>query len=559
LLVVSACTSAPAQYTGVQSRTAIDKIPAGGQMKNFELVANNQLIDSRFNVPRGSNGGMTALRDCVYVGSNSGIQPTLILDMKDMTKPTVVGELPGIPGQSMAGEAIEGVADLNLLVNTAQNSKNQYGDYKFPVSKADSTIGAIVYDATDCRKPTIVAKIDVQNVRTHYMSMWRDIKKQDRVLMSISYSSTEDGVDIRVWDLTGCPKTCNPKVVGEWGLNAQLGVPQSIVTKYEGGQRTDGTTTHDHTFSMDGTRIHMAQNQYGYFQIDSSALASGQPCNAKAARSPDAKGHCLTTFPNFKPIVSFGVETASVHGVVSIPGKPYVVLHHEGGNCPYAGLTFAYIGSRDEYNQVDKTTGEILSPTTSVCPYRADLFPRRNGSFAITENDISRCPKPGDTPPATTGATGMLGRDSLLERKDVHNSIAFPNLLFATWYGGGLRAVDISNPFSPFELGFFFNKPPVEVRWCDDRSGACADAEVDAEGTPIRQKNTTPPGIIARSYPITMNGYVVYSDSNSGLFVLKYTGPHAEEIPQKGNCLSRSPSIVALGYEPCPPYKSWSP
>ena len=56
-----------------------------------------------------------------------------------------------------------------------------------------------------------------------------------------------------------------------------------------------------------------------------------------------------------------------------------------------------------------------------------------------------------------------------------------------------------------------------------------------------------------------MNGYVVYSDSNAGLQVLKYTGPHAEEIPATGLCISHNPSVVKPGFEPCPPYKSWSP
>ena len=43
--------------------------------------------------------------------------------MKDLTKPTVVGEVPGIAGKGMGIEAIEAVGDLNLLVNTARNSK----------------------------------------------------------------------------------------------------------------------------------------------------------------------------------------------------------------------------------------------------------------------------------------------------------------------------------------------------------------------------------------------------------------------------------------------------
>ena len=78
ILIVAACSSpAPESYSGVQPRTPIDKIPAGGQMKNFTLVATNPLLDPKFNLPRGANGGITAVRDCLYVGSNIAAQPTL--------------------------------------------------------------------------------------------------------------------------------------------------------------------------------------------------------------------------------------------------------------------------------------------------------------------------------------------------------------------------------------------------------------------------------------------------------------------------------------------------
>ena len=162
LLVVSACSQAAPTYSGVQPRTPLDKIASGGDMKNFTLVGQNPLLDAKFNLPRGMNGGITAVRDCLYVGSNIGLQPTLVLDMKDMTKPTVVGEVPGIPGKGMGIEAIEAVADLNLLVNTARNSFGFQGVTKpLAVAEADKKLGLVVYDTTDCRKPTIVAKLDL--------------------------------------------------------------------------------------------------------------------------------------------------------------------------------------------------------------------------------------------------------------------------------------------------------------------------------------------------------------------------------------------------------------
>lgn len=50
------------------------------------------------------------------------------------------------------------------------------------------------------------------------------------------------------------------------------------------------------------------------------------------------------------------------------------------------------------------------------------------------------------------------------------------------------------------------------------------------------------------------DGYLIYVDVHSGLCVLEYHGPHAEEIPDEGNCISGNPGGVEPGFEPCPPY-----
>ena len=331
------------------------------------------------------------------------------------------------------------------------------------------------------------------------------------------------------------------------------------MTKYEGGQRSDSTTTHDHTYSIDGKRIHLAQTKYGYLQIDSSALAEGRTCNPKAATSASATGHCLTVFPNFKPLAAFGTEVANVHGVVKIPGRPYVAMQHEGHACPYGGITFAYVGETDTFSTYDRQTGQLVAPAAgagSVGAFRGDLFPRHVGTFSIPEQQADRCPKQGDPIPPTSGSMGIYGTDAMRSSKTVHNALAFPNVLFATWYGGGLRAVDITNPYTPFELGYFFNKPAPEVRWCaEGAAGPCDKVEVDSEGTPVRQKQLLPPDVFARSYPIVMNGHIVYSDENMGVYVLKYTGPHKDQVPQKGICISHIPNVVNVGFEPCAPYK----
>jgi hypothetical protein len=571
LLVVAACNQSP-QFTGSQPRTPVDKIPNGGEMRNFQLVGQNALIDPRFNIPQGMNGGITAAGKCLYVGSNTALHNASVLDMTDMTKPTKVGEIPGIQGRGMGIERLEAVPELNLLAVSVRSSfgvsnvtpgSPKY-DYKFPVKPEEKNIGVAVYDISDCTKPVMVSKIDVTNEFTHYMSLWRDPNKPDRVLTLVTFDSgvPEDGVDIRVYDLTGCPKSCNPKMVGAWGLRAQLGIPANVTTKYDGGTRVDSTQTHDAVFSLDGTRIHLAQTKYGYFQIDSSALAQGKSCDPSPATSATETGHCLSVLPNFKPLAAFGTEVANVHGVVPIPGRPYVALNHEGHSCPFGGITFAYIGDKDTFSTYDRQTGQMVAAggAGSVGAFRGDLFPRNVGTFSIPEQNADRCPKQGDQIPPTTGATGTYGQDILRSSKTVHNGLAFPSVYFASWYGGGLRAIDITNPYTPFEVGYFFNKPAPEVRWCaEGAAGPCDNPEVDAEGVPVRQKQLLPPDVFARSFPIAMNGYIVYSDENMGVYVLKYTGPHADEIPKQGQCLSETPNVQKIGFEPCAPYKTWSP
>jgi hypothetical protein len=36
--------------------------------------------------------------------------------------------------------------------------------------------------------------------------------------------------------------------------------------------------------------------------------------------------------------------------------------------------------------------------------------------------------------------------------------------------------------------------------------------------------------MFAFSYPVIHDGYVIYADVHSGLYVLEYTGPHAEQL-----------------------------
>jgi len=94
------------EYSGPATTPPVEDIPEGGTGENFELVGHTPLLDEHqyvgngsLRIPRGSNGEITAAGDCVYVGSFTGNQPPLIVDVADPTEPRVVGPVPNaVPG-----------------------------------------------------------------------------------------------------------------------------------------------------------------------------------------------------------------------------------------------------------------------------------------------------------------------------------------------------------------------------------------------------------------------------------------------------------------------------
>ena len=67
------------------------------------------------------------------------------------------------------------------------------------------------------------------------------------------------------------------------------------------------------------------------------------------------------------------------------------------------------------------------------------------GAFAIPDNQIEEC-----LDQATTEPNGEPRRRVPQQN---HNPTVFKNLVFNTWYGHGLRAIDISIPQTPREVG----------------------------------------------------------------------------------------------------------
>lgn len=565
---------APPDYVPAK-RPPASRIPPQGLGRNFELVAHLPLLDDfqwnnqPMGIPRGDNGDITAADHCVYVGAIMGYQPALVVDVKDPTKPRVVGPVPDlVPGVMNGGEGIEASADL--LVIDQREAIDGLG-YASPPGLP--TRGLAIYDISDCEKPRLVARFDYRDEPTHTVSLWRDPDNPARVLAIQTFGGggrTEPGVDIRVVDLTGCPKSCNPRLVAKWGLAAQFSINANTRIAYEGARRSASMNTHEAVMSTDGKRIYMAQQQAGFLMVDSTrlinTLRSGgkllprpgpTDCNPEAAPSPDAEGFCLTALnPNINdrdrsvpPILSEWYHTP-----VKVPGRPYMVVLSESReaqsagqvpadpndglgqvrpHCPGSLLRILYIGDQEYYWSYGDERGLM----------RGDLFPKTVGVFGLMEQQFENCTATGHKP----GTAEIRGAYSL------HNALVLPHIVFATYYGGGLRAIDITNAFSPVEVGYYFGQPVKRIRWAHEIA-ADTVMKPDGSGLALEKPSLGPPDLIHFSYVVAYNGLLIFADINNGLYIVRYTGPHADEIPKQGICLSGNPGAIKPGFEPCPPY-----
>ena len=212
---------------------------------------------------------------------------------------------------------------------------------------------------------------------------------------------------------------------------------------------------HSIAVSDDGTRAYVGGWDYGTYVLDTSRLPL---------------------------IVPLGVSTldygANVHGNVPVPGRPYGVMVQEeyasaGRSCPFGWLRIA----------------DMRNP--------AQL--RLAGQYKLPENDCARA----------KAANGTF---------TAHNQTNFPHVTLLTWYSGGLRAVDTSNPDRPVETGVFVPKATQE-----------APAERDTRLFFAGSQRDRRTGAMW-SYPVVQNGLVYVVDIDLGLYVLRYTGRWASEV-----------------------------
>jgi hypothetical protein len=292
-------------------------------------------------------------------------------------------------------------------------------------------------------------------------------------------------------------------------------------------QRTQGNDLHSGTLSDDGERFYAGGGTAGMYILNTEMIANrtnaelvaGKVCNRNStnvwldgkvgglidvAKLPEVAKDCVHPVLNSDPgVLAFlqskisteeklvrytrlearsrfdfappFVASVGVHSAVPVPNRPSRSRGNPQGRAGYVVIT-------EEW-----PFGPCPERSFRILTVESEINPMMVGSHAMSDSLVENCLKQ-PIPPGSTIRPMM----------HAHNPTVLDNLVFVNWLGHGIRAIDISNPFNPIEVG---HARPVP--WGD-----------------------------IMTYPDIHNGLIYVGDNHTGLHVLKYTGPRAEELPR---------------------------
>lgn len=468
--------------------------PKTNHLVNLELVGHSPIPietvdgdDNPITLPIGNNGAPALLGDCAYVGrwhDYTGAHGIQVIDISDPAAPVRVGAIVntteadmGLPAAAVSREirAVPGERLLVVLLFSQSTGAGATGGL--------NTLNVYRVGET-CTDVTLAGRYEMRTFRGHEFFLWADPVHDGRVLAFITAPIAPPNV--QVVDLSD-PE--NPSLLTVY----DAGIP--VASPRETAAPVLGNYAHSISISPDGSEGYLSYWDGGFFTIDTSALAD-------PSQPPIMRPSGL----NSLPYIPGPDEFANTHSAVMIPGTNDAVVGAEiyitTDGCPYGWMTIVRAG--------DATTP-----------------PAKIGEFKLEENKAEKCGPRSSVLP--TGRSTVSSKNDLGLPIDgtftMHNQTVLPEYVFTSWYGGGLRVIDVSDPTAPAEAGAFV-PVPLEATATDPNTpapyfGGWTGGNPDDDWW-----------VGTWSYPIIRDGLIYVTDVRSGLYILQPAAgaPFADEV-----------------------------
>jgi hypothetical protein len=246
---------------------------------------------------------------------------------------------------------------------------------------------------------------------------------------------------------------------------------------------------HSLTVSNDGRRAQLAYLGGGFLVLDTSDVAEAKPEPELRLATPVANRVFWTNPGAHSAIKLWGKQYTLVTDEVY--GKLGVVLPEHG--CPWGWVRMVDI--------------------------RNEAAPRVAAEYRHPSNDPEVC-------------RTVSRDDDNLASFSAHNPTLTPNLALITWHSAGFQAIDISDPERPAPAAEYMPQPLANVQTEDPALSSG------------RQK------VVMWSFPIIKDGLIYVIDVRNGLYILRYRGPHQDEVSSTRFLDGNSNSGDALRFEP---------
>jgi len=374
------------------------------------------------------------------------------------------------------------------------------------------------FDLSDPVHPALVSTYaPAPPSKPHEMFLWVDPNNDKRALLFLSTPNifVDANPNLIVTDISQARKGIFTEIArGNWndrfpGTN-QANYPFDSTSRDGCGPYDCNLFVHSMGVKPDGTQTFLALEAGHFLVLDTSQVAAGVP-NPQLTLLTDPRNRPVwlqnppdpAAVPNVSPndcarVVSTPSgpqekDCPNSHSAVKVPSRQLALTTDE----VYGTFTFSAFGCRWGW-------ARLIDVSNPAKPFIT-------GEYTIDEDNLSFCGTPADD--AVTESTRSYSS---------HNPTLTQNLAIIDWHSGGLQIIDTSDQTHPVQAGFFVPSIPATA----PASIANEDPAL-SQGTDSRNNKA-----VFWSYPIINNGLIYSIDVRNGLYIFKYTGPHANEVQQ---------------------------